>query len=221
MQLQIEDYNGSDQVIVNHLAVEWQELEDSLNNLDLHFKASDQARKVGSPIFDPVGTNWAIKDSLKAKAGWHANVQIPAQFDFLGNDVDFVKHGLLAEAQFSNYPFLLNTLLRSQLFFNSGTVFDAVPVQCLVVITKTGFLPSSNSTLYFEQAKRQLDTLLGAHQTVAVPVRLVGLFPGQCANCTWTDYTATRYSRTIANRRQRPITITYAANGRCRIVLGP
>jgi hypothetical protein len=91
----------------------------------VHLKASDQARKIGAPIWDAVGNNAAIKKKL-IRLDWRPNIPISAPFKFLGTDVDFVKNGVVIEIQFSNYPFLLNNLLRCELFFKWGLHLSAV-----------------------------------------------------------------------------------------------
>ncbi len=124
----------------------------------------------------------------------------------------------MVEVQFSNYPFLLNNTLRSELFFRSGTVFHEIPTRLVVVISKAGMFPSSNSTLYYEQALNQL-TALSQHHVFTVPMRLVGLFAESgTVEAIWTDYSAARYSRTVIARNQRRFTIEIGRAGKCRIV---
>ena len=101
--------------------------------------AAEQAGKKGRPIFDPVGTNSAIKAGL-LPLSWQ-KIPIPEEFE-LGADVDFGKRGLLAEAQFSNYPFLLNNLLRSELFFKSRIPLTGEPAKLAVIITKADVSPA-------------------------------------------------------------------------------
>ena len=178
-------------------------------------KASDQAGKQGQPIFDPVGTNEAIRAAL-APHGWK-KVAIPAEFNFLGVDVDFGKRGVIAEAQFSNDPFLLNNTIRSELFFKSQITLVGEPAKLAVIITKAHMFPASNSTLYYEQAVHQL-TSLAKYKVFDVPIRLVGLFVERTGiiPAVWTGYSATRYSRTVGNRADRRFTISSRkADGRC------
>jgi hypothetical protein len=117
----------------------------------------------------------------------------------LGTGVDFGKRGLIVEVQFSNYPFLLNNLLRSELFFKAGLNLAEEPVQAVVVIAKDGMFPASNSTLYFQQAEKQLGAL-ASKKVFDVPLRLVGLFenPNARIPVKWTEYDNPRYSRTVA-----------------------
>lgn len=200
MILQITDYNNAGRILSSRFSNEWTELQQVLASLKLHLKKSDQAGIEGSPIFDPVGTNEAIKSSLQAKR-WVNNCQVPSQFDFLGKDIDFAKSGVLVEVQFSNYPFLLNNLLRSELFFRSQTAFSREPVAVTVIIAKAKMFPASNSTLYYEQAVNQLNSL-SQHGVFSVPIRMIGLFEIEngVADVMWTQYSASRYSRTVAQR---------------------
>jgi hypothetical protein len=163
--------------------------------MPLHIKPSDQAKIQGNPIFDPVGSNQYIKNAL-VKLGWHSNILIPVKYRFLGKDVDFGKSGIILESQFSNYPFLLNNLLRSELFFKGSIHFAGNSTKLLVIITKAQMFPASNSTLYYEQAVQQL-TALTKNNVFDIPIRLIGLFEQKNAiiSAIYTVYQSTRYSR--------------------------
>lgn len=210
------DFNGADIVIQNQFQQQWNELENVLNQMPLHLKASDQANIQGRPIFDPVGTNEHIAAEL-SNLGWSPKIPIPQQFAFLGTDVDFGKNGVVVEVQFSNYPFLLNNTLRSELFFRAQTAFHIAPTGLIIIVTKAGMFPSSNSTLYYEQAVNQL-TALSQHGVFTAPIRLVGLFEhvGQ-VDAIWTEYSSSRYSRTVERRMQRQFNIENGRANRCRI----
>ena len=93
--IKITDFNKADAVIRRGYASEWEELKTALEGMPLHMKASDQAGKQGMPIFDPVGTNEAIKAAIMPH-GW-MRLPIPPEFNFLGIDVDFGKRGVIAE----------------------------------------------------------------------------------------------------------------------------
>lgn len=168
--------------------------------MPLHIKSSDQAKIQGNPIFDPVGSNEYIKNSL-IKLGWHSNILIPTAYRFLGKDVDFGKSGLILESQFSNYPFLLNNVLRSELFFKGSIHFAGHATKLLVMITKAQIFPASNSTLYYEQAVQQLSALI-ENRVFDVPIRLIGLFEREniTISTIYTEYQNTRYSRIVRNR---------------------
>jgi len=200
MKLFISDYNIEDSRMSPSIAGLNRQIEEVLRNLPLHLKASDQKGKQGSPIFDPVGTNSSIKNAL-VDIGWRPNVPLPEEYNTFGTDVDFALSGVVAEVQFSNYPFLLNNLLRSQLLYKRKALLDGSPLSILVVITKAGMYPSSNSTLYYEQGQRQLAALSEA-KLFDVPVRLIGLGSetGKSIPAKWTDYSAARTSRTVARQ---------------------
>lgn len=207
MNITVTDYNDANKLFAEAFVNEWAECEHSLRATDLHLKASDQKGKIGSSIFDPVGTNYGIKHNLM-KAGWKHNLDIPREFSFLGTDVDFEKNGIIGEVQFSNYPFLLNNILRSELFFSSGTILHEKRTAGLIYITKAGKFPSSNSTLYYEQAKSQLDSF-SKYGIFKIPVRLVGLFPelNKPIEVKWTKYDKPRYSRTIEEQTTKSLLV--------------
>ncbi len=144
MELLVTDYNNPDGT---KLATLWPSVEKALKALTLQLKASDQAAIKGSLIFDPVGNNLAIEHALKP-LGWTGSVKIHRDYQFLGKGVDFEKQGVIAEAQFSNYPFLLNNVIRSFLFSKLGVALNGNSPEALLLITKAKVFPASNSTLY-------------------------------------------------------------------------
>ena len=200
MIIEFHDFNSADKVITGNYAMEWGEIKEVLERMPLHLKKSDQAGIQGRPIFDPVGTNGYIKDGLKGKH-WKSNIPVPGEYDFMGTDIDFGKNGFIGEAQFSNYPFLLNNILRAELFFKGGVILSDRKTACLFIITKAHMFPASNSTLYYEQAKHQLEAL-SKNKVFDAPIRLVGLKEnvGRKIRVIWTTYTKPRYSRTVSKR---------------------
>ena len=130
------------------------------------------------------------------------------------------KAGIVAEAQFSNYPFLLNNLIRSELFVKAKIQLSEDSVALVVIITKAHMFPASNSTLYYEQAHLQL-AALASHNVFSVPIRLVGLYSQiqQNVPAVFTKYSNPRYSRTIISCREGICTIIApkTARGRCTI----
>ena len=69
-------------------------------------------------------------------------------------------------------------------------------------ITKVKAFPSSNSTLYFEQASNQLD-LLSKNNLFSIPIILIGL---DCEidkkqKIVWSEYKEARYSRESVNSK--------------------
>ncbi len=119
MRLEITDFNAAAAVLAGSYTREWAGLEAVLRAMPLHLKASDQAGIQGRPIFDPVGTNEHISTALQ-QLGWSSKMPIPTEFGFLGQDIDYGKSGVIVEVQFSNYPFLLNNTLRSELSSSPG-----------------------------------------------------------------------------------------------------
>ncbi|MEH2371109.1 MULTISPECIES: BglII/BstYI family type II restriction endonuclease [unclassified Nostoc] len=219
--IQYVDFNAADRIINTQYQNEWHEISTTLTRMPLHIKASDQAGIQGNAIFDPVGTNEYVKAAF-IHDGWQSNIPIPGPYRFLGTDVDFAKTGIIIEIQFSNYPFLLNNTLRSELFFKAKTEFVGYPTNLVIIVTKALMFPASNSTLYYEQAVNQL-TALAKNQVFDVPIRLVGLFEQQntIVPIIWTEYLSKRYSRTVNTRvsRQCQIIAGRTARSRCLINL--
>lgn len=196
MYYDIEDYNAADRYFASTGAQSWSEVADVLDELVPQLQASDQDGRQGMPIFDPKATNARLTESA-ASRGWN-KVPVPRALQPFGKDWDSGAGEVLAEWQFSNYPFLWNNIMRTEAVFQQRTVLPPLtaPVAALIIVTKTGSLPASNSTLYFEQARAQIRTVtsLGVFN---VPIRLVGLgLAPQAASleAAWNDYSG-RYSR--------------------------
>jgi hypothetical protein len=199
MKVEFTDYNG----VGAHVAGLWPSVERVIREMPLRLKASDQNGLQGSPIFDPVGTNSAMKSAL-INLGWSSSVLIPSEYSFLGTNIDFEKEGVVLEVQFSNYPFLLNNVVRTYLFSRQKVLFNRSIPKALIVITKCKMFPASNSTLYYEQGKNQLD-VLASPDVFDLPIRLVGL--SEEANsrvpCVYTAYESARYSRTVVREETK------------------
>ncbi|WP_157075547.1 restriction endonuclease [Janibacter anophelis] len=195
MQIEIRDFNGSAEYFGTTGHQRWAEIADVLDNLTPQLQASDQAGKIGRPIFDPKGTNARLTVAADA-AGWR-KAPVPGDLRPFGKDWDAGKGAVLAEWQFSNYPFLWNNIIRSEAIFQSKAVVAPLtaPAEALIIVTKSGSFPASNSTLYFEQANAQIDTVttLGVFE---IPIRLVGLMVPKTSpmEAAWNVY-AGRYAR--------------------------
>ncbi|MGK7940763.1 MAG: restriction endonuclease [Crocosphaera sp.] len=207
MEIEITDFNDSESLINYQFSYEWDVIETILTSMPLHLKASSQSGIEGNPIFDPIGTNEFIKTEL-IKQGWYPNIPIPKKYQFLGKDIDCGKLGIIIEFQFSNYPFLLNNLLRSELFFKSQITLNSQVTQLVIIITKAKMFPASNSTLYYEQAVKQL-TALNQYKVFDVPIRLVGLFEKFEENATivWSRYEQQRSRKVIQQKQGQCIII--------------
>ncbi len=194
MDFHYEDFNNADHVFAGAAAEEWAELEEMLKLLPLFLQPSDQAGRVGQPIFDPKATNARLTQMAEDR-GWSA-ISVPPDLKMFGKDWDGGKGAILAEWQFSNYPFLWNNVIRSEAVFKSRLLLDGLqPIDALVIVTKSGILPASNSTLYYEQACAQLGAVT-KYDTFEIPIRMVGLTlpAGDATTAIWTAYPG-RYAR--------------------------
>jgi len=218
MKVVHKDFNSASDKISTYYAQEWRQIKQVLSSMPLHVKASRQAGIEGTLIFDPVGTNDFIKKHLGSK-DWKINYKIPEKLAFLGTDVDFVKKGLILEAQFSNYPFLLNNIVRSELFSKEMLKLDTESIDALVVIAKARMFRASNSTLYFEQAVNQL-AALEKIKVFSLPVRLVGLFEnvGSTVTAVRTNYGSTR-ARKVKKQAQIKCRISKGKRETSRCIL--
>jgi hypothetical protein len=216
VEIKATDYNNPDAILAKTHAREWAQVLNTIKKMPLHLKASDQGGRQGSLIFDPVGTNAHLKESLGV-SGWRAT-RIAPEYAFLGLDVDFAKSGVVLEAQFSNYPFLLNNLIRSEMFFREKVSFDGATMSVVVILVKAAMFPASNSTLYYEQALKQLNGL-AKFKLFTVPVRLIGLFSPikKSVDAVFTTYDAARYSRTVGETTNIKCDITSGRTERCKI----
>ena len=205
MKFYFHDYNFNESFISSKQET-LGELDLIVSELDIFLKNSDQQGKKQSLIFDPIGTNHSLKELLSLK-NWVCNLKIPNKFNSLGKDIDFYKDNVLLEVQFSNYPFLLNNIIRSELFHKNEAILNK-KIHGLIIITKVHAFPSSNSTLYYEQAKKQID-LLAENNLFTIPLRLIGLSCDENNEnlITWTEYKAQRYSREIFKREKKTMKV--------------
>lgn len=200
MDFLVADFNGADSLFDSTNSSEWDDLSSILKHMPIYLQASDQAGKKGTPIFDPKGTNEHLsREALTL--GWRA-VPVPDELTPFGNDWDAGKRDVLAEWQFSNYPFLWNNVIRSEAVYRGRVALPGMaPISAMVVVTKCGLFPSSNSTLYFEQAREQMKVVM-RFGTFSLPIRLVGLsvdITATTIEATWSDY-GTRYHRDAGRR---------------------
>ena len=114
MEFLLEDFNDAGAHFAGDGAQEWADIHEILRSSPLFMQSSDQAGKVGSPIFDPKATNAYLRSEAELR-GWRV-VPVPEELTPFGVDWDAGKASTLAEWQFSNYPFLWNNVIRSLLF---------------------------------------------------------------------------------------------------------
>lgn len=212
MHYEVEDFAGAGEYFSYEGSREWNDLSEILDRCSVQLQPSDQAGLGRSPIFDPKATNRELTDAA-AELGWNA-IPVPEELQMFGKDWDAGKGRTLAEWQFSNYPFLWNNVIRTQGVYRSEIRLKGMRgVEALVVVTKSGRFPSSNSTLYFEQARAQLSAVMG-FQAFTLPIRLVGLTLQPNATeveAIWNTYAGSRYDRVPATREVRTFDISWNA----------
>lgn len=195
MQYDLTDFIGADAYFAGPGAPEWVDLHAVLSALQPQLQPSDQSGKRGNPIFDPKAMN-ARLTATAFSAGWKT-IPVPPALQEFGKSWDCGKNETLVEWQFSNYPFLWNNIIRTQGVYATQTVLPGLkPIKALVIVTKSGSFPASNSTLYYEQARAQISAAM-SFNAFTVPIRLVGLLvPSNAQKLTadWNTYSG-RYSR--------------------------
>jgi hypothetical protein len=210
VRYELADFNGASEYFEGAGGARWRELSDVLTELRPQLQTSDQAGRRGRPIFDPKATNASLT-TLAGHHGWGA-VPVPDELRPFGQDWDGGKGAVLAEWQFSNYPFLWNNIIRTEAIVQSGHALPHMdPIEALVVVTKSGTLPASNSTLYFEQARAQIDTVTGLG-VFGTPIRLVGLTIDPWTDrlvADWNSY-ANRYGRVVATTSSEEFDVTWS-----------
>lgn len=213
MQYDIADFNGANIYFSGPGAAHWSEIQECLDDLVPQFQPSDQAQKKGTLIFDPKQTN-AILTKEAADRGWN-KVPVPNDLNYFGHDWDAGKESILVEWQFSNYPFLWNNIIRSEAVFDSGRIVPPLTrkPEALIIVTKSGSMPASNSTLYFEQAKSQIDAVTGLN-VFDIPIRLAGLTVRENRTSLEIDFNTyeDRYSRSPINTDRTSKTISWKPN---------
>jgi len=126
-----------------------------------------------------------------------------------------------AKARFTTTIRLLDAVRSARWRGRSGWRSRArVRRPAAVIITKARLFTASNSTLYYEQAVRQMNFLISVG-AIELPVRLVGLTlaPDIPTDAVFTRYHAPRYSRTVVERGTVRCVVRSGRlpNGRCRI----
>lgn len=193
---ELKDFNYASEYFADSGKDRWSELADVFSHLRPQLQESEQADRIGQPIFDPKATNAALTQ-LARDHGWRS-VRVPPELSPFGVDWDAGKGAVLVEWQFSNYPFLWNNIIRTEAIFHSRAALPGLEqIRALVIVTKSGGFPASNSTLYFEQARAQIDTVTSL-RVFKVPIRLVGLTVGHAHSseieADWNRYPG-RYGR--------------------------
>ncbi len=209
MFAEICDFNGAAKYFAKAGASEWAEIDKIVKSLVPRLQPSRQAKIQGKPIFDPKATNLDLAEASK-KLGW-STIPMPTSLGPFGVTWDSGKNCTLVEWQFSNYPFLANNVIRTEVAFRQKLPLEGIKrVEALIVITKCGVFPSSNSSLYYEQARAQLE--IATKLTLfELPIRLVGLSipPGVSRfKALWKTYKA-RTGRTGPKAQSRQIAVTW------------
>lgn len=214
MEFVVTDFNGAEAYFATDGASEWKDISTVLEKMPIFLQSSDEASKKGTPIFDPKGSNAHLTGET-AKLGW-IKVAIPPELAVFGKDWDRGKGGTLAEFQFSNYPFLWNNVIRAELLAAMNVALPGLgATKALLVITKSGSFPSSNSTLYYEQALAQANLAVESKKLFTIPTRLVGLCIPKGADqieAAWSVYSG-RYGRQAEQRSMTKFGVTWGAAG--------
>lgn len=197
MKIEKKDYNNFPMNTDPSLVAE---IENCLTELPLFVKFSDQKGKKGNLVFSPVATNSYLEGKLHPQ-GW-SKIPVPKDYNALGIDIDFGKKNLLVEAQFSNYPFFANNTLRATILFNAQQPLPPMgKANSAIIITKCKLFESANSTLYYEQAIKQMD-LFQQYSPINLPLRIIGLTAdrGVDQNASLVTFESERYSRSVSKK---------------------
>jgi hypothetical protein len=215
MEFVQEDFNGADELFGGPSAAEWADIDAVLRATPIFLQGSDQRSRQGKPIFDPKATN-AHLTAQCAIRDWKA-IPVPDELTAYGVDWDGGKNTILAEWQFSNYPFLWNNIIRTEAALRNRVNLPHVGVpKGLIVVTKCGMFPASNSTLYYEQALAQIRPAIELG-VFATPIRLVGLSILEGAReiqATWSEYGNARYDRAPVVQRTRRFEVALKKGGK-------
>jgi hypothetical protein len=210
VQYEVSDFAGAKEFFEGPGAQEWADIASVLKGTTLQLQPSDQAGLNHRPIFDPKATNKELTERAAA-LGWN-KIPVPDGLTEFGLDWDAGKRTTLAEWQFSNYPFLWNNVIRTQGVFVSGIPLAGMSgVESLIVVTKCGLFPASNSTLYYEQGLAQLQAAM-SFSSFTVPIRLVGLtIPGGASEiqAMWNSYANARYDRAPSSQEIRTFHVAW------------
>tara|TARA_R110000744_G_C19366200_1_gene561934 strand:+ start:2353 stop:3024 length:672 start_codon:yes stop_codon:yes gene_type:complete len=220
MKTKYTDFNQAGDVFAGTHSENWIVLDAVLSQMPLHIKESQQRGIEGSLIFDPVGTNAYIKKALENHS-WGTNTPIPSDYQNLGTDVDFTQSGILVEVQFSNYPFVANNAVRTEILRKAKQPVGGHQIDGLVIVTKAHMFPASNSTLYYEQAV-SIISQMDEHGVLDVPIRVVGLFEDPGSEIPVRNLgKGIRYSRDLTSQEtgQCRVVASTTERGRCSLTM--
>ncbi|MFF8769747.1 hypothetical protein [Kitasatospora sp. NPDC015120] len=216
MDFEVADFSNAAEYFGGAGKGDWLEIESILHELRLQLQPSGQDGIVGEPNFDPKATNRILTNSASL-LGWE---KVPVPVDLksaFGADWDAGKHATLVEWQFSNYPFLWNNIIRSQVAARNSLRLTGLtsPPEALIIVTKSGCLPASQSTLYFEQARAQV-RIVSEALDLDIAIRLVGLnVPVGETSITadWNTYPDHR-SRVVLGSTSRDFSVSWTRRSR-------
>lgn len=213
MRYEVADFAGASEFFAEDGAAEWEDLSSVLESCSIQLQPSDQAALGKKPIFDPKATNRELTDAA-ARYGWKS-IPVPTELQMFGRDWDGGKRTTLAEWQFSNYPFLWNNVIRTQGVYRSSIHLAGMDdVEALVIVTKSGQFPASNSTLYYEQARAQIKSVM-EFLKFTLPIRLVGLTLDagtSSVEAVWNTYAGRRYDRVPTAKDVRTFSVEWGKN---------
>jgi hypothetical protein len=205
MRFKRESFNNGEQIFKDKFSEELSDIETILSENLYQVKHTTQAGKEDELIFDPVGTNAILQDSLK-NSGWKKGVQLDTDDYSGGVDIDIFKNGVAGEIQFSHYTSLDSDMNRlERLYENKLQLKHGEDVEAGVVIVVTPDMPTSNSVSHYEQAL----TRAAPQSLFVTPTLVFGIEPPkQGEEVVHNSYEKPR-SRTIIDSRKINFKSTY------------
>ena len=164
-------------------------------------------QRAGKGTLDTIGTNSALTAGMEQR-GWH-RVRVPVGLRPFGQDWDSGKNAVLAEFQFSHYSFLWNNVIRTEAVYKQQIKLQGMKqIAAFVMVMRGSSLPGANSSLHFDQARKQLEAA-AAFDAVTVPIRIVGLrIPSDTTEveAEWTVYEGRTMRDGVTQTRKMRVT---------------
>lgn len=172
MKFKVDASNKGAQVLNDKFESELEDIRTALERTDYHVKKCNQKDRENETIFDPIGTNAAIKNEL-VNLGWDAGVGFVDPGYSSGKDIDFWKNGVGVEVQFSHYTSLDSDMNRLERLYEDVLELKGNrEVKAGVVVVVSQDMPTSQSVAHFQQAVER-----AAKSISSIPTFMFGIQP--------------------------------------------
>lgn len=170
MRFEQESFNSGSEVFREEFNSLLSEVESAISDSEYQVKHTFQKGREKELIFDPIGTNRALREKF-SEHGWATEVNLDSPGYDKGKDIDIAKNGVAGEIQFGNFAYLDADCNRLRRLYDGRLELEGGGgIQAGVIIVVKQEMPTSQSVSHFQQATQR-----------AAPTALVNRFT--CPEC--------------------------------------